>query len=176
MGIGLTILLIGYVFVCLFLVLLILMQAGKGGGLSGLVGGSALADTFGTSGAEKTLARWTTYLAIVFFVLSIGLTIIGARHFRKTSLLEELQKEEARATQTAPATQATVPTPIQAEQTSSEATAPATAPDTESTAQTPTPAEPLQNTQPQNEVIPVAPQPEQPQPESPQPASPMDTQ
>ncbi|MCD6384165.1 preprotein translocase subunit SecG [Candidatus Sumerlaeota bacterium] len=175
MGFGLTILLIGYVFICLFLILLILMQAGKGGGLSGLVGGSALADTFGATGAEKTLSRWTTYLAIVFFVLSIGLTILGARHFRKSSLLEELQKEEARATQTAPASAVSAPTPIQVEQTSPEKATEPTAPASTKQAQIPgedkSTGESKEKSQPQGEVIPVIPRPEQPRP-----ASPLDTQ
>ena len=115
MGFLLTLLVIGYSLICVFLVALILLQAGKGGGLSGLVGGSALADTFGATGAEKTFARWTTYLAVLFFVLSLGLTFIGARHFKKASLFDRLQQEEATAaTQPIPQAQATAPQPVSA--------------------------------------------------------------
>ncbi len=115
MGFLLTLLVIGYALICIFLVTLILLQAGKGGGLSGLVGGSAFADTFGATGAEKTFARWTTYLAVLFFILSLGLTYIGARHFTRPSLLDRLQREEAAsATQPLEQPEATAPEPISA--------------------------------------------------------------
>ncbi|MCX7766028.1 MAG: preprotein translocase subunit SecG [Candidatus Sumerlaeia bacterium] len=93
MGLWLTILIIGYFFITILLVLVILMQSGKGGGLSGLAGATSLADAFGATGAEKTLKRWTTYLATAFFILSIGLTLIGSSVFKRTSLLQQLEQE-----------------------------------------------------------------------------------
>ena len=111
MGIVLAILVLGYVGICIFLVFLILLQAGKGGGLSGLMGTSALSDTFGATGAQKTLSKWTTILAILFLVLSLGITVVGAHHFKSDSLLEQLAKEEARSAQSEPFT---VQAPVEA--------------------------------------------------------------
>lgn len=114
MGFWLTILIIGYFFICLILVLTILMQSGKGGGLSGMIGGSTLAEAFGATGAEKTLSRWTTYAAIGFFLLAIGLTIFGANYFKKATLLQKLE-EETRMEQTIPTEEATLATPLSVE-------------------------------------------------------------
>ena len=102
MGFLLPILVLVYVLICGFLILVVLLQSGKGGGLSGLLsGGSGLSDTFGASGAEKTLSRWTTYCAIAFLIISLLLTLMGARYF-KGSVMDDLLSEE-----TAPPTQVT---------------------------------------------------------------------
>ena len=70
-----------------FLVLVVLVQSGKGGGLSGLVGaGSSLGDTLGATGAEKTLNRWTTYAALGFLCLNILLVAIGGKVYTGNSL------------------------------------------------------------------------------------------
>ena len=65
-----------YVAAAAFLVLMILMQEGKGGGLSG-IGGGAIGDTFGFSNASTELRKLTRYSAIVFFVLALALTFLG---------------------------------------------------------------------------------------------------
>jgi preprotein translocase subunit SecG len=83
----LVIMLIVYVISCLFLILVILGQEGKGGGLSGLVGSTALGDTLGASAAESTLRRWTRNIAVIFIVLSLSLTIVGSRVI-KSSILD----------------------------------------------------------------------------------------
>ena len=86
----------GYLFAFLFLVylcvsavlvLVVLVQSGKGGGLSGLVGaGTSLGDTLGATGAEKTLNKWTTYCAIAFIIVNITLVLMGPKVFKKTIL------------------------------------------------------------------------------------------
>jgi len=59
-------------------VLVVLVQSGRGGGLSGLAGsGGAISETIGTTGGEKTLNRWTTYCAAGFMVLTILLGLLG---------------------------------------------------------------------------------------------------
>ena len=94
MGFLVSILILVYVLVCGFLILVVLLQSGKGGGLSGLLsGGGGLSDTFGASGAEKTLSRWTTYCAIAFLVISLSLTLLGARHFQKSLFPDEFPEE-----------------------------------------------------------------------------------
>lgn len=117
MGLWLTILLVVYFFACIFMVMLILLQAGKGGGLSGLAGASMLSETFGATGAEKSLSKITTWLAVVFFILSLGLTFIGSQHFKQTSLLDQLAEEEVQAPIATPAVEAVMPTPVPAQTT-----------------------------------------------------------
>jgi len=100
-----------YLIVCLLLIFVILLQSGEGGGLSGLVGsGSSLTETFGAHGAEKTLKRWTAYLAVIFLVLTLSLTYIGAKTIKRTSVLDELSEMPAAApAPAAPAPAASAP-------------------------------------------------------------------
>ena len=83
-------LLLVFVGVCLFLIFVILLQAGKGGGLSGLVSSGAIADQLGSTSAERTLNRWTTYCAISFAVLAVVLTLIGAHYATHSSFVDSL--------------------------------------------------------------------------------------
>jgi len=75
--IGFYLLLVVYFFVCLFLILVILAQEGKGGGLSGLGGASTIGETFGFGAAGSALRKWTRNIAISFIVLTIVLTFWG---------------------------------------------------------------------------------------------------
>ncbi|MBN1902868.1 preprotein translocase subunit SecG [Candidatus Sumerlaeota bacterium] len=101
----LILLLIGILYgaVCFFLILIILLQSGKGGGLSGMLGGSnPLTDTLGSSGAEKTLNKWTTVCAVGFFIMALLLTAMGSRVMKPSRLSDQLKSSAAPAT--APAT------------------------------------------------------------------------
>lgn len=72
---------ITYLCVCTFLIGVVLMQEGKGGGLGGMMGGgggaSPLSDTLGAYGAEQTLRKWTKWAAVSFMVIAIFLTAFG---------------------------------------------------------------------------------------------------
>ena len=104
MGLLISLLILVYVSVCGFLILVVLLQSGKGGGLSGLLsGGGGLSDSFGASGAEKTLGRWTTYCAIAFLVISLCLTLLGARHFQKSLFPDGVSEETPPPAQVTPA-------------------------------------------------------------------------
>lgn len=84
------------------LVLVVLVQSGKGGGLSGLVGaGSSLGDSLGATGAERTLNRWTTYCAIAFMGITILLGVIGPHIYG--TLLDEARSSSALVNETTPA-------------------------------------------------------------------------
>lgn len=80
------------------LVLVVLIQSGKGGGLSGLVGaGTSLGDSLGATGAEKTLNRWTTYCAIGFLVLNIALVFMAPKALRNSAYYNSISKSRAEA-------------------------------------------------------------------------------
>lgn len=69
-----TILLVFHVIVSILLILVILIQPGKGDGLGALTGGGSSA-VFGGRGAMTFLHKLTTALAILFFLLSVGIAI-----------------------------------------------------------------------------------------------------
>lgn len=81
---------------CAFLILVILLQSGKGSGLSGMLGGAnPLTDSLGASGAEKTLTKWTTVSAVLFFILSLALTLLGGRMLKQAKLSDQLKAAAA---------------------------------------------------------------------------------
>src|SRR5271156_1127075 len=65
-----------HVFVCLFLIGVILLQQGKSADLAGAFGGQGSQTAFGPRSAANLLTRITTWCAIVFMITSIGLTIL----------------------------------------------------------------------------------------------------
>lgn len=70
-----------FVIVCLFLILLVLIQSDKGGGISGSIGGG-LAGANTLLGAQDTaniLTRGTTIFAVSYMVLCIFLSLVLSR-------------------------------------------------------------------------------------------------
>jgi len=85
-----AILLILYMVASGVTILVVLVQSGRGGGLSGLVGaGTSLGDQLGATGAEKALNRWTSYCAVGFLVLTILLVLV-AQHIYAPSVLRDV--------------------------------------------------------------------------------------
>jgi len=73
-----TIITIVHVLACIFLVLVVLLQTGKGADMGAVFGGSS-STVFGSSGAGTFLTRLTTATAIVFMLTSLSLTYFSAR-------------------------------------------------------------------------------------------------
>ncbi|SHH77082.1 preprotein translocase subunit SecG [Sporobacter termitidis DSM 10068] len=72
-----TIITIVQLLACVVLIAVVLLQSGKTAGLSGVIGGGS--DTYLSKNKSKTLdsklARATKWVAIVFVVLTLGLSI-----------------------------------------------------------------------------------------------------
>jgi preprotein translocase subunit SecG len=73
-----TLLSIVHIIACLFLILVVLLQTGKGGDISAVFGGSSQT-LFGGSGAGNFLTKATTAIAILFMVTSLTLSYGTAR-------------------------------------------------------------------------------------------------
>jgi preprotein translocase subunit SecG len=102
-----TILIVIQLLVSVALVIVVLLQRSEGGALGMGGGGSGLGGLFSPRGAADTLTRATTILAVVFFLSSLGLTLV-ALHGRPqdNSLLDSGAP--------APSTSAPAPKPAQA--------------------------------------------------------------
>ncbi|MEO7061669.1 MAG: preprotein translocase subunit SecG [Lapillicoccus sp.] len=61
----------------LFLILLILMHKGKGGGLSDMFGGGISSSLGGSTVAERNLDRFTIAISIIWFVTVVGLGLLA---------------------------------------------------------------------------------------------------
>src|SRR5688572_8326908 len=72
-----TFLTILYVFVCVFLILVVLLQAGRGGGMGTAFGGSSQS-VFGGAGAGNFLTRLTVIMAAMFMLLSATLAYLSS--------------------------------------------------------------------------------------------------
>ncbi len=66
-----------HVIACIILVLVVLLQAGKGADMGAVFGGAS-STIFGSSGAGNFLTRLTTGAAVVFMTTSLALTYVGS--------------------------------------------------------------------------------------------------
>ena len=74
-----------HVLVCVFLILVVLLQQGKGGGLGALSGATARV-FFGGRGAGNFMTRLTAICATIFMITSMSLAYLsssGDRELRK---------------------------------------------------------------------------------------------
>ncbi|SRR5258708_2635722 len=68
-----------HVVVCLFLIIVVLLQSGKAADLAGAFGGMGSQTTFGPRGSATVLSKATTFSAALFMVTSLTLTILATR-------------------------------------------------------------------------------------------------
>ncbi|MFN0105612.1 MAG: preprotein translocase subunit SecG [Bryobacteraceae bacterium] len=109
-----VILTIIHVVVCLFLVVVVLLQSGKAADLAGAFGGMGSQTVFGPRGAATALSRATTGSAVLFMITSLSLSVIATRQSGTAgggakSVLESVKDPNAAPTPTAPGS---VPPPM----------------------------------------------------------------
>jgi preprotein translocase subunit SecG len=73
-----TFLQVVHLFVCAMLILVVLLQQGKGGGMGAAFGGGAGAQVFGGRGAGNLLTRATSVCAAIFMITSVSLAYISS--------------------------------------------------------------------------------------------------
>ena len=83
-----VLLIIVYVLVCLFLVMVVLLQQGKGADLAGAFGGGGSQTSFGPRGTTNIMHRLTTVSFVLFVVLSMTLAILSGK--RRSSVMENV--------------------------------------------------------------------------------------
>jgi preprotein translocase subunit SecG len=74
-----TFLVILYIFVCVFLILVVLVQQGRGADLAGAFGGGGSQQTFGPRGATTFLHKLTTGFFVAFIALALALAVVESR-------------------------------------------------------------------------------------------------
>ena len=72
-------LLIVHVIVCLFLIVVVLLQSGKAADLAGAFGGMGSQTAFGPRGSATLLSKATTISAVLFMITSLSLSIMATR-------------------------------------------------------------------------------------------------
>jgi preprotein translocase subunit SecG len=66
-----------HVIICLFLIVVVLLQSGKAADLAGAFGGMGSQTAFGPRGSATVLSKATTIAAALFMVTSISLSIVA---------------------------------------------------------------------------------------------------
>ncbi|OIO38657.1 MAG: preprotein translocase subunit SecG [Candidatus Omnitrophica bacterium CG1_02_46_14] len=82
-------LIVVHVIACLFLIAVILLQAGRGGGLSDMMGGAQTQSILGTE-TNTFMKRMTEVFAVVFILTSLAMGIISTH--KGKSLMEQRRR------------------------------------------------------------------------------------
>jgi preprotein translocase subunit SecG len=82
-----TIIIVLHVLVCIALILIVLLQAGKGAEMGAAFGGASQT-IFGSAGAMGFLTKLTTVAAIIFMLTSLLLTFASTRRASSTIMKE----------------------------------------------------------------------------------------
>ncbi|MDG5816676.1 preprotein translocase subunit SecG [Chitinispirillales bacterium ANBcel5] len=95
-------LLVVFLLVCIFLVLIVLIQSDKGGGLSGAIGGGlgGASNFLGAQDTANILTRGTAIFGAAFFVLCLVMAMLasGPAIGEQASMLQEKAAQEQSAT------------------------------------------------------------------------------
>jgi preprotein translocase subunit SecG len=87
-----------HVVVCIFLIIVVLLQSGKAADLAGAFGGMGSQTAFGPRGSATLLSKATTISAVLFMLTSLALSILATR----SAGLGTTVLEDQRSTQGAP--------------------------------------------------------------------------
>ena len=92
-----------HIVVGLFLILVVLLQAGKGAAMGASLGSAGSQAMFGSSGAGNFLTKLTTGAAIIFMVTSLSLAVVSTdkNHDSVIGDVEETTEQSLPATKEA---------------------------------------------------------------------------
>ena len=103
-----TVIIVLHILVCVALILIVLLQAGKGAEMGAAFGGASQT-IFGSAGAMGFLSKLATVAAVIFMITSLLLTFSSTR--RASSVVKERPAETAPAAPSQVPVQPQVPVP-----------------------------------------------------------------
>jgi preprotein translocase subunit SecG len=92
-------LIVTHVVVCIALIMIVLLQTGKGADMGAAFGGGSSQTLFGSTGASTFLSKATTVAAIVFMLTSLTLAYVSGGKFTK-SVVTDTQAPIEQSSQT----------------------------------------------------------------------------
>jgi preprotein translocase subunit SecG len=92
-----------HIAVCLFLIIVVLLQSGQSGDIAAAFGGMGSQTAFGPRGAATILSKATTWSAIIFMVTSITLSVYASRRGVARSVLQGVKASPAASQPVKPA-------------------------------------------------------------------------
>ena len=84
-----------YILISVSLILIILLQQGKGSDIGSAFGGGSSNAMFGSSTTSNPLTKVTAVLAAVFLILSLSITYIARDSLNNEAQVIEIQIEES---------------------------------------------------------------------------------
>ena len=102
-----------HIVVCIFLIIVVLLQSGKAADLAGAFGGMGSQTTFDPRGSATLLSRATTISAVLFMVTSLSLSILASRNSGLGTTVLEATPAGSAPVKGAPAPVKGTPVPIQ---------------------------------------------------------------
>src|SRR5207237_5706542 len=82
-----------HILLCVFLVVVVLLQSGKAADLAGAFGGMGSQTAFGPRGSTTVLSKATTIAAALFMVSSLTLAIMASRRASSSGSVLQNQKK-----------------------------------------------------------------------------------
>jgi preprotein translocase subunit SecG len=92
-----------HILVCLFLIIVVLLQSGQSGDIAAAFGGQGSQTAFGPRGAATILTKATTWCAVIFMVTSITLSVMASRKGGNGSVLQNYKTSAPANTPAKPA-------------------------------------------------------------------------
>jgi len=89
-----------HIIVCIALIMIVLLQTGKGADMGAAFGGGASQTLFGSTGATTFLGKATTVAAIIFMITSLGLAYMSSHKTGSSIMMEDkapIEQQEAPA-------------------------------------------------------------------------------
>lgn len=84
-----------HIVVCIFLIIVVLLQSGKAADLAGAFGGMGSQTAFGPRGSATLLSKATTVSAVLFMITSLSLSILATRNAGLgTTVLEDVNQQQ----------------------------------------------------------------------------------
>jgi preprotein translocase subunit SecG len=83
------VLIIIHIMVCIALIMIVLLQTGKGADMGAAFGGGSSQTLFGSTGASTFLSKATTGAAIIFMVTSLGLAYLSSHRTAGESVVTD---------------------------------------------------------------------------------------
>src|SRR5579864_8188516 len=105
--------LIIHIVVCLFLIVVVLLQSGKAADLAGAFGGMGSQTAFGPRGSATLLSKATTISAVLFMITSLSLSIMATRSAGLGSTVLDSGSKPAPVKNSPVNTKTTIPVPGQ---------------------------------------------------------------
>jgi len=99
--------LVVHTIVCIFLIIVVLLQSGKAADLAGAFGGMGSQTAFGPRGSATLLSKATTVSAVLFMITSLSLSILATRSGGGGSMVLQDTTRKGVPTKSQPA-----PTPV----------------------------------------------------------------